>query len=184
MFESIKVLLIVVFGTCITSALVVGGAANSSTVLALDVKQREQLDNTNNVSETCFAGSINQMNSENKERRSVNEVQCFPSNIADIDLCAQVLSAGQFSNEVVIGGGAANPSGGAFCEIDPLSRQQCCFSWNKPTERNFLISDVAVAATLIYFQCGKACGVSGRDTNVLIGGTLLTVCLSNRSSGC
>ena len=61
---------------------------------------------------------------------------------------------------------------------------QCCISWSKVPLLSTHQRDLVASANRVLAQCGLYSVKSGLERNVLLGGTCMTQCLSNRPTGC
>lgn len=61
---------------------------------------------------------------------------------------------------------------------------QCCISWSKVPILSTHQRELVASANRVLAQCGLYAVKSGLERNVLLGGTCMTQCLSNRPTGC
>jgi len=103
-----------------------------------------------------------------------NRIQCATSHAYDGPLCLKLFST--LTN--------------VDMPVEPRSvclgqgTDQCCISWSKTTIFSMEQKDVLPSAKRVYSECGPYYSKSGQEWNVLLDGTCVSQCLSNRPDGC
>ncbi|KAH8885388.1 hypothetical protein GQ53DRAFT_878825 [Thozetella sp. PMI_491] len=104
-----------------------------------------------------------------------NAIKCANNHVYDGNLCQQLFSALNTNNYI-----SASPRAVCYGQGDDA----CCISWSKYTALSLQAKNLLPSAQRTLSMCGSMGGVSGQEWNVLLSGTCVSQCLSNRATGC
>jgi len=104
-----------------------------------------------------------------------NTIKCSGSHAYDGDLCKQLFNSLQANLYM-----SSEPR--AVCLGQ--GNDQCCISWSKTAKYSMRQKDILPSAQRVFSECGSSYYLSGQEWNVLLDGTCVSQCLSNRPSGC
>ncbi len=104
-----------------------------------------------------------------------NTIKCAGSHAYDGALCQQLIAS--LNTNIPV---SSSPR--AVCLGQ--GSDQCCISWSKVTFWGIVEKDLLPSVQRVYKECGSGFSNSGQEWNVLLDGTCLSQCLSNRPDGC